>query len=680
MGSAVLKGAGKQCKKEDRYDWDQPESLSLNAKNFLVNNGEVEAVQFDGKLNPGLTVATSLEDFYDADPTESVLAHNGISVEAWFTIEEIGSPPQESGLIGSILTDDGLCNRGFQLTHKAGRTDTQYQFQLALQTVGASSAASSSFASIKHNTGSKIQVGEWHHLVATYGDIDASRRSYLHLYLDGELIQESSKACNRDADAIPCGRILYPVAAHKSPGCDGKAHLTIGTVYNPMGTRTQYFPHVGMIKSARIFQRALSGEEVAHLYAIMAPTLRSFVVPEGEYWVKGETRFNQVQNRWVGSISPTGDYNYVERNTSFLIRGRFFKDTRNYTCELRYGDIVVESKTALIQCTAIDLEGTWPGLLKNEHLEVGTESCDYMVCEFGAWDHGWAAARVRINSYRVDQHGVQRLQPLWQRACLRQICGFPVWKFRFPDATSTYKLDDDQVFSFFPIQRGTNKQMDTGLVGDFTYFRFLTRTSIYVFNETGELLEHVADLNAYERNATTVSPVTWVNMTYLNSQADPVINVTFDPNDETTWPIQYFPLRNHTVLTGRWGLRTCSHPSVISASNTDGIRLRPLRAYANESSAELLKWHLRRCQSDDQCPGDQVCESDDSYRIVGAVSVTPFHHLGVQHMIVANFWDGLTSHVGSAIYRYDVNFTGAQNAGSALRSLQFVQIIPTKGT
>ena len=679
MGSAVLKGAGKQCKKEDRYDWDQPESLSLNAKNFLVNNGEVEAVQFDGKLNPGLTVATSLEDFYDADPAESVLAHNGISVEAWFTIEEIPTTPQESGLIGSILTDAGVCNRGFQLTHKAGRTDTQYQFQLALQTVGASSAASSSFASIKHNTGSKIQVGEWHHLVATYGDIDASRRSYLHLYLDGELMQESSKACNRDADAIPCGRILYPVAAHKSPGCDGKAHLTIGTVYNPMGARTQYFPHVGMIKSARIFQRALSGEEVAHLYAIMAPTLRSFVVPEGEYWVKGETRFNQVQNRWVGSISPTGDYNYVERNTSFLIRGRFFKDTRNYTCELRYGDIVVESKTALIQCTAIDLEGTWPGLLNNEHLEVGTESCDYMVCEFGAWDHGWAAARVRINSYRVDQHGVQRLQPLWQRACLRQICGFPVWKFRFPDATSTYKLDDDQVFSFFPIQRGTNKQMDTGLVGDFTYFRFLTRTSIYVFNETGESLEHVADLNAYERNATTVSPVTWVNMTYLNSQADPVINVTFDPNDETTWPIQYFPLRNHTVLTGRWGLRTCSHPSVISASNTDGIRLRPLRAYANESSAELLKWHLRRCQSDDQCPGDQVCESDDSYRIVGAVSVTPFHHLGVQHMIVANFWDGLTSHVGSAIYRYDVNFTGAQNAGSALRSLQFVQIIPTKG-
>ena len=137
-----------------------------------------------------------------------------------------------------------------------------------------------------------------------------------------------------------------------------------------------------------------------NLYAIMAPALRGYVVPGGEYWVKGETRFDASTNRWVGSISPTGDYNYVDKNTSFLIRGRFFKNARNYTCEFRFGRHVVESKPSLIQCNPVDFPAA---VLERDKLEVGIESCDYMLCETGEWDHGWAAARVRINSYRVDE-------------------------------------------------------------------------------------------------------------------------------------------------------------------------------------------------------------------------------------------------------------------------------------
>jgi len=98
---------------------------------------------------------------------------------------------------------------------------------------------------------------------------------------------------------------------------------------------------------------------------------------------------------------------------------------------------------------------------------------------------------------------------------------------------------------------------------------------------------------------------------------------------------------------------------------------------------ELFKFHLRRCENDQQCPSGQICQSDDSYRVVGSVQVTPFQHQGMQHMIVANFWDGLTSHVGSAMFRYDINFTGVNpmhsDSSGAVRSLRFVQLVPTRG-
>jgi len=528
-------------------------------------------------------------------------------------------------------------------------------------------------------------VGEWHHLVVTYGDVDGSKRSWMQMFYDGELIYEK-KGCSLD-DGQRCGKIMYPVPAFAVAGtCDNDAPFTIGTLNNTKVSPPVVDPHIGMIKNARVFQRALQDYEVVYLYKIMAPALRSFLIPEGEYWVKGESRFNAASNRWVGAVSPSGDYTYVDKDRSILVRGRFLKTGRNYTCEFRYGDVVHESPPSFIQCTAIDMSQKVSDGQANHGLEVGTLSCDYMVCNTGTWDHGWAAARMRINSYSRDAEGVQQMKPLWQRACLYTVCGFPKYAVRFASLTDKNVLTDEQQYSMFMIQRGTNKQLDTGLVGDMTYFRFLTRTSIFHFNEAAESLERMVDLTAYERSANVFQPMGWVNLTYINAnieRLENVTNVTFNPNDNAAWPIRYYPRENHTLLTGRWALKTCSHLPAFTADDTPGVKAAPVYVYHNESMGELFKFHLRRCENDQQCPSGQICQSDDSYRVVGSVQVTPFQHQGMQHMIVANFWDGLTSHVGSAMFRYYINFTGVNpmhsDSSGAVRSLRFVQLVPTRG-
>ena len=118
---------------------------------------------------------------------------------------------------------------------------------------------------------------------------------------------------------------------------------------------------------------------------------------------------------------------------------------------------------------------------------------------------------------------------------------------------------------------------------------------------------------------------------------------------------QDLPHQVFHLLTGRWSLKTCSHPQSFSGrawgrfSGTPGVQSTAWQAYYQENAAELLKHHLRRCEHDGQCPGHQTCQSDDGYRVVGSAQVTPFQHLGDQLMIIANFWDGLTSHVGLSL-------------------------------
>ena len=87
QGAAIFRGAGLFCKKDTKaqelQDWDKPpytgqgfdplapitpdgpptgSGESLTAATFIMNNGELEAMQFDGKLNLGLLVAENVNE------------------------------------------------------------------------------------------------------------------------------------------------------------------------------------------------------------------------------------------------------------------------------------------------------------------------------------------------------------------------------------------------------------------------------------------------------------------------------------------------------------------------------------------------------------------------------------------------------------------------------------------
>jgi hypothetical protein len=87
LGAAIFRGAGLFCKKDttaqELKDWDKPpytgqgfdplapitpggpptgSGESMTAATFIMNNGELEAMQFDGKLNLGLLVAENVNE------------------------------------------------------------------------------------------------------------------------------------------------------------------------------------------------------------------------------------------------------------------------------------------------------------------------------------------------------------------------------------------------------------------------------------------------------------------------------------------------------------------------------------------------------------------------------------------------------------------------------------------
>eukprot|EP00961_Rhodomonas_salina_P027361 370464-Rhodomonas_salina.1 len=130
LGAAVMMGP--RCKTDLQKDWDvNVTDVTLSVLNFVVNNGEHEAIQFDGALNDGLYVSTNIDDIVDPAQGAS-LPRDAIAIEMWFTIErsnvqvrathikvsnrDTGIWSQFAGLMGA--QQDGIsCQKGWSLAY-----------------------------------------------------------------------------------------------------------------------------------------------------------------------------------------------------------------------------------------------------------------------------------------------------------------------------------------------------------------------------------------------------------------------------------------------------------------------------------------------------------------------------------------------------------------------------------
>jgi len=83
LGDAVM--IGPPCRAST--GWDAPERDSLGLHSFSVNNGRVEALDFDGRLNTGLVVGVQggVEEMMVSRPW--ALPREGLTVEMWLTLD-----------------------------------------------------------------------------------------------------------------------------------------------------------------------------------------------------------------------------------------------------------------------------------------------------------------------------------------------------------------------------------------------------------------------------------------------------------------------------------------------------------------------------------------------------------------------------------------------------------------
>ena len=267
----------------------------------------------------------------------------------------------------------------------------------------------------------------------------------MSLYLDGALAAYKT-ACA----APPCGDVLYP---QESPGgaCAPRTPFTIGT-YLDRSTGSQY-PHVGGIKSARVFSRALRLPEVALLHGMHANALRGSAMPPTDYWVKLPARGA------VGGVSsPTVASSLaVDASQNLGLYGAFWLD-QVYRCRFSFGEMSAPSQDATVSQSAFSTAPPGHG--------------DVLSCPIAPWAGGYKAATLTVERWET---AASRWVTLWQKACLSAACGY------LPPA-------ERAVSSWWMTAAGSARRLNGGLRGTKTRHVFTVESGVYKFDPASESL------------------------------------------------------------------------------------------------------------------------------------------------------------------------------------------------
>ncbi len=213
--------------------------------------GEVRLTQFaglDGVVLDGATNALVVSK----DIGKARLPRSEMTAEAWVRIDR---PTEWGGIVGAIQ-DNGSYERGWLLGFRNSK------FSLSL--VGKDSPAKLTYLNAKED----FQVRQWHHVAGTYDG------QTMRLYVDGEPAATST---------VSRGEILYPP----------RAFYEIGAYHDD----NEYYRTQGMIHEVRVYDRALSGDEIAEHFSAKPVGPHEDSQLAIEPWIRFDTA-NSAIVRW----------------------------------------------------------------------------------------------------------------------------------------------------------------------------------------------------------------------------------------------------------------------------------------------------------------------------------------------------------------------------------------------
>jgi hypothetical protein len=207
----------------------------------LANTGSVTFQT--GILNDGATLASSAQKLSCADNSSLSIA-GALTFSVWFRLRTTNSTPDYNMLFTKEL--DGAVSYFGYVTHCSSYGDGKYYFSTYISADG-SNTNQVGVDAVNNNTGYLLGT-VWHNFVFVFVP-----SASMTLYLDG--ISVSSKTTGVPASIYDGSTDFYLGSTGGSPNWF--------TSHNG-----SYFD--GMIDEARIYNRALSAEEIAQLYVLAA--------------------------------------------------------------------------------------------------------------------------------------------------------------------------------------------------------------------------------------------------------------------------------------------------------------------------------------------------------------------------------------------------------------------------
>ncbi|TLD43181.1 MAG: Cell surface protein [Candidatus Jettenia ecosi] len=210
------------------YAFDEGTGTIAHDASGNDNHGEIQgAVWTAGKSGNGLS-------FDGINDSVSVprMNHDKISLSAWFRKNANDTSRADAIFSGLRWSSDPQLREGFDVRFSPGSPDT---LRYALVTMDGS--GNKTTKTVKENLVNSVNT--WYHVVCTYNMATGKQ----HLYVNGQLV---------DTDTHPAGNTIVPLTYYDD--------IRVG--YSRY--KTGYFN--GLIDEVRLYQRALSDQEVQELY------------------------------------------------------------------------------------------------------------------------------------------------------------------------------------------------------------------------------------------------------------------------------------------------------------------------------------------------------------------------------------------------------------------------------